>query len=113
MPHDIDSEIHLMRLRIAHSTTYRYEPAATGITQILRMTPGSHDGQYVAEWQIDVSTDSRLHVRQDAFGNIIHVLTEAALSDLTITVEGLIETHDTGGVLRGTDERFPPSLFLR
>ena len=102
-----------MRLRIAHSTTYRYEPAATGITQILRMTPGSHDGQYVAEWQIDVSTDSRLHMRQDAFGNIIHVLTEAAISDLTITVGGLIETHDTGGVLRGTDERFPPSQFLR
>src|SRR5579862_8604026 len=102
-----------MRLRIAHSTTYRYEPAATGITQILRMTPGSHDGQYVAEWQIDVSTDSRLHVRQDAFGNTIHVLTEAAIAGLTITVEGLIETHDTGGVLRGTDERFPPSLFLR
>jgi hypothetical protein len=102
-----------MRLRIAHSTTYRYEPAATGIIQILRMTPGSHDGQYVAEWQIDVSTDSRLHAHQDAFGNLTHVLTEAAISDLSIHVEGLIETHDTGGVLRGTDERFPPSLFLR
>ena len=102
-----------MRLRIAHSTTYRYEPAATGVTQILRMTPGSHDGQYIAEWHVDVSTNSRLHMRQDAFGNTIHVLTEAALSNLTITAEGLIETHDTGGVLRGTDERFPPSLFLR
>ncbi len=102
-----------MRLRIAHSTTYRYEPAATGIIQILRMTPGSHDGQYVAEWQIDVSTDSRLHMHQDAFGNVTHVLTDGAISDLTIKVEGLIETHDTGGVLRGTDERFPPSLFLR
>src|SRR6266567_464923 len=91
-----------MRLRISHSTTYLYEPAATGVIQILRMTPGSHDGQYVADWQIDVSTDSRLDVHQDAFGNVTHVLTE-----------GLIETHDTGGVLRGTDERFPPSLFLR
>jgi transglutaminase-like putative cysteine protease len=102
-----------MRLRIAHSTTYRYEPAATGITQILRMTPGSHDGQYVAEWQIDVSTDSRLHARQDAFGNVIHVLTESAIGGLTITAEGLVETHDTGGVLRGSEERFPPSLFRR
>jgi transglutaminase-like putative cysteine protease len=102
-----------MRLRIAHSTTYRYEPAVSGLIQILRMTPGSHDGQYVAEWQIDVSTDSRLHPHQDAFGNITHVLTEGPTSDLTITVEGLIETHDTGGVLRGTDERFPPNLFLR
>src|SRR6202171_2639123 len=102
-----------MRLRIAHSTSYRYEPPATGVIQILRRQPGSHDGQYVAEGQIDVSTDSRLDVHQDAFGNVTHVLTHGPIADLTITVEGLIETHDTGGVLRGTDEPSPPSLFLR
>jgi transglutaminase-like putative cysteine protease len=102
-----------MRLRISHTTTYRYEPPATGVIQILRLTPGSHDGQYVAEWQIDVSTDSRLDMHEDAFGNVTHVMTHGAIEDLTITVGGLIETHDTGGVLRGTDERFPPSLFLR
>jgi transglutaminase-like putative cysteine protease len=102
-----------MRLRIAHTTSYRYEPAASGVIQILRMTPSSHDGQYVAEWQIDVSTDSRLDSHEDAFGNLTHVLTHGPLDGLTIHVEGLIETQDTGGVLRGTDERFPPSLFLR
>src|SRR4051812_25841070 len=102
-----------MRLRIAHTTTYRYQPPPTGVIQILRMTPGSHDGQYVAEWQIDVSTDSRLDMHQDAFGNITHVLTCGSIAEITINVEGLIETHDTGGVLKGTDERFPPSLFLR
>src|ERR1700750_381282 len=102
-----------MRLRIPHPTSYRYEPAATGVIQILRMTPGSHDGQYVAEWQIDVSTDSRLDMHQDAFGNVTHVLTHGAIADLTIHVEGMIETHDTRGVLRGSDERFPPGLFLR
>jgi len=102
-----------MRLRIAHSTTYRYEPPASGVIQILRMTPGNHDGQHVAEWLIDVSTDSRLDVHEDAFGNVTHVLTYGPIADLTISVEGLIETHDTGGVLKGTDERFPPSLFLR
>ncbi|MGY3576437.1 transglutaminase family protein [Bradyrhizobium sp. USDA 4504] len=102
-----------MRLRIAHTTTYRYEPAASGVIQILRMTPGSHDGQYVADWQIDVSTDSRLDTHEDAFGNVTHVLTHGSIADLTIHCEGLIETQDTGGVLRGSDERFPPSLFLR
>src|SRR5262252_7008496 len=102
-----------MRLRISHTTSYRYQPAATGVIQILRMTPGSHDNQYVAEWQIDVSADSRLDVHEDAFGNVTHVMTHGTSEDLTITVGGLIETHDTGGVLRGTDERFPPSLFLR
>jgi transglutaminase-like putative cysteine protease len=102
-----------MRLRISHSTTYRYEPAATGVIQILRMTPGSHDGQYVAEWQIDVSTDSRLEMHEDAFGNVTHVLTHGAIEDLTITAAGLIDTQDTGGVVKGADERFPPGLFLR
>ena len=51
-----------MRLRISHSTTYRYEPPATGLIQLLRMTPGGHDGQFVAEGQIDASSDSRLDV---------------------------------------------------
>jgi transglutaminase-like putative cysteine protease len=102
-----------MRLRISHSTTYRYAPAATGVIQILRMTPGSHDGQYVADWQIDVSTDARLDMHEDAFGNVTHVITHGAIEELTITAEGLIETHDTGGVLKGADERFPPGLFLR
>src|SRR5271154_4857264 len=102
-----------MRLRISHITSQRYEKTATGVLQIRRLTPGSHDGQYVAEWQIDVSSDSRLDMHEDAFGNVTHVMTHGAIEDLTITVGGLIETHDTGGVLRGTDERVPPSLFLR
>ena len=102
-----------MRLRITHTTTYRYEPAATGVIQGLRMTPCSHDGQYVAEWQIDVSADTRLDMHYDAFGNVTHVLTMGPTADLTITAEGLIDTTDTGGVLKGTDERFPPQLFLR
>ena len=102
-----------MRLRISHSTTYRYEPPATGVIQILRMTPGSHDGQYVADWQIDISTDSRLDMHEDAFGNTTHVLTCGPTADLVIHVEGLVETQDTGGVLKGADERFPPGLFLR
>ncbi len=103
----------IMRLRIQHTTTYRYEPPATSVIQILRMTPGSHDGQYVAEWQIDVSTDTKLDMHEDAFGNVTHVLSCGPVGDIQITAEGLIETHDTGGVLRGTDERFPAGMFLR
>ena len=102
-----------MRLRISHSTSYRYEPATTGVIQVLRLTPRNHDGQYVAQWRIDVSTDARLYLHEDEFGNVTHVMTQGAIADLSINVEGLIETHDTAGVLRGTIERFPPSLFLR
>ena len=102
-----------MRLRISHSTTYEYDPPATGVIQVLRMTPGNHDGQYVANWQVDVSVDARLDMRHDAFGNITHVFSHGPLADLTVHVAGQIDTQDTGGILRGAVERFPPSLFLR
>ena len=34
-------------------------------------------------------------------------------TDLTVHVSGMVETQDTGGVLKGTVERFPPTFFLR
>ena len=34
-------------------------------------------------------------------------------AELSVAVDGDVETHNTDGVVRGTVERFPPSLFLR
>lgn len=102
-----------MRLRISHSTTYSYDPPPTGVIQVLRLTPGNHDGQYVADWHLDVSVDTRLAMRHDAFGNVAHVFSHGPLPELTVQVSGMVETQDTGGVLKGTIERFPPSFFLR
>lgn len=103
-----------MRLRIAHSTVCRYQPPASGAIQVLRLTPRNHEGQYVVRWRIDVSPDARLAAHEDAFGNITHVFTaDGPLSELRIEVDGQVETQNTDGVVRGTVERFPPSLFLR
>ena len=103
-----------MRIRISHLTNYRYETPATSVIQMLRLTPRNHDGQYLTRWRIDVSTDCRLDQHEDAFGNITHAFTaEGPLGELTILVEGEVETRDTQGVMRGTVERFPPSLYLR
>jgi transglutaminase-like putative cysteine protease len=103
-----------MRLRISHLTTYRYEQPAASVIQMLRLTPRNHDGQYVARWRIDVSTDCRLDQHEDAFGNITHAFTaEGPFDELSVLVEGEIETRDTQGIVRGAVERFPPTLFLR
>jgi transglutaminase-like putative cysteine protease len=68
----------------------------------------------VARWRIDVSTDCRLDQHEDAFGNLTHAFsTEGPCSELAVTVEGEVETRDTQGIMRGTVERFPPSLYLR
>jgi transglutaminase-like putative cysteine protease len=103
-----------MRLRISHLTSYRYEAPATSTIQMLRLTPRNHDGQYIADWRIDVSADCRLNQHEDAFGNVTHAFTaEGPLRELSVLAEGEVETRDTQGVVRGAVERFPPSLYLR
>jgi len=103
-----------MRIRVSHLTHYRYDTPATSVIQMLRLTPRNHDGQYVARWRIDVSTDCRLDQHADAFGNITHAFTaEGPFDEFAVTVEGEIETRDTQGIVLGAVERFPPALYLR
>lgn len=103
-----------MRLRIAQSILRRYNPAAAGVIQVLRLTPRNHEGQYVVGWRIDVSADVRLNAHEDAFGNLTHVFTaDGPIDALSVKVDGEVETQDTNGVVRGGVERFPPNLFLR
>jgi transglutaminase-like putative cysteine protease len=103
-----------MRLRIAHETVYHYDTPAKSAIELLRLTPRNHDGQYVVRWRIDVSEDCRLEPHEDAFGNLTHTFTvDGPLTELRVGVTGEVETQDLAGIVRGTLERFPPSLFLR
>lgn len=103
-----------MRIRIDHVTRYAYAKPARFIVQMLRLTPKSNEGQQVRDWRIETDVDARLRRSEDAFGNIVHSLyTERPTDALTIRVGGEVATTDTGGVLRGLDERLPPLVYLR
>lgn len=103
-----------MRLRIRHGTVYHYTGTAKSVIQTLRLTPRNYDGQYVANWRIEVSEECKLYPHEDAFGNITHTFTaEGSFTELGVHVDGVVETLDTEGVVQGTIERFPPSLYLR
>lgn len=103
-----------MRIRIVHRTVYRYDAPASGVIQVLRLTPRNHDSQYVVRWRIDVAADCRLHQHEDAFGNICHAFTaDGPFSDFSVSVDGEVETRNADGVVAGAVERFPPTLFLR
>jgi transglutaminase-like putative cysteine protease len=103
-----------MRIRILHATTYHYDAPPKSVTQVLRLTPRNHDGQYVVRWRIELSEDCLLHQHEDAFGNIAHSFTAEGLHDeLSVAVEGEVDMHDTNSIVLGAVERFPPGLFLR
>jgi transglutaminase-like putative cysteine protease len=103
-----------MRIAIAHDTIYRYRSPPSGVIQILRLSPRNHDGQYVVAWRVLISDDCPLLAHEDAFGNLTHTFsTERPVDELTVRVEGEVDTEDTHGIVRNTVERFPPALFLR
>ena len=103
-----------MRIHISHATTYTYDTPPSGVTQLLRLTPRDHEGQHVLSWRIDLSEDCLLHQHEDAFGNIIHSFTaEGPFDRLSVEVDGEVDTQDTGGLVKGAVECFPPQLFLR
>jgi transglutaminase-like putative cysteine protease len=103
-----------MRIRIGHVTTYHYQTPPKSVTQTLRLTPRNYDALYVADWRIETSADCTLHPQEDAFGNLTHTFTaEGPFDAFTVTIEGVVETTDTAGLVTGAIERFPPSLFLR
>lgn len=103
-----------MRIRISHETRYHYDAPISGVIQTLRLTPRNHEGHYVIRWRIEVTEDCRLDEHEDAFGNITHTFTaEGPFTELAVRVEGEVDVQDTGGLVRGAIERFPPSLYLR
>jgi transglutaminase-like putative cysteine protease len=103
-----------MRLQISHETTYSFETPAHYAVQILRLTPRASSQQFVNGWRIDVSEDCRLTPVEDPFGNWTHTFSiDGPIEQLVITASGEIMTEETNGVVRGTPERLPISVFLR
>lgn len=103
-----------MRIRIRHETSYRYAEPANSTLQLLRLTPRPHDGQFIRRWRVTVDADARLERSEDAYGNITHlVFVHGPVENVTITIDGEVDTRDTHGALRGGVERQPVRLFLR
>lgn len=103
-----------MRIRILHETCYRYSAPARALQQILRLTPRDHDGQHALRWRIEPSAEGRLVADIDHFGNAVHTFSaDEELRELTLRVDGEIETTDTAGMIRDPIERVADACFLR
>jgi len=103
-----------MRIRIQHTTQYAYDRPISSAVEVLRMTPRPDDAQHIARWRVETDVDGRLRAGEDSLGNLTHTLyVDGPVQRLRLMVSGEVETLDTGGVLRGAVERFPPEVFLR
>ena len=105
-------------LKVSHVTTYRYEFAARGMIQSLRMFPSVYDGQIVRDWSVRVETPEGPGIRggsyRDGAGDKVESWSvRGPVSEVAVIVEGAVETKDLAGVLSGYREIVPPAVYLR
>lgn len=103
-----------MRIRVDHSTSYRYELPASNVVQYLRLSPSDSEDQHVRNWRIDIDADGKLRESRDSYGNRMHIFyADGAVTELKIHVTGEVEVEDAGGLVRGAPDPLPTSVFLR
>ena len=103
-----------MRIRVDYTTTYDYAALASDVVQLLRVEPMGHDSQHIVHWRLDMDSDGCLRRSTDVFGNVVHMFyADSPIRRLSLHVSGEVDTDETHGILSGTAEPLPPSVFLR
>src|SRR5579864_1056777 len=103
-----------MRLHVSHQTAYRYEGVVASAAQTLRLTPRTYEGMTVLGWKVWTDSRRELPAFTDGYGNVTHThAVNHPHDEVTIFVEGDVETVASHGVIRGTYEPLPPLFYLR
>jgi transglutaminase-like putative cysteine protease len=103
-----------MRLTVDHVTTYRYDHPVRSVVQSHRLTPSVFDGQRALVWEVEVSGGVLGAAFRDGAGDRVQGWTVAGpVTEVTVTVRGVVETTDLAGVLRGHRESVAQACYLR
>jgi len=104
-----------MKLRIQHTTTYRYSQPLLYTVQTLHLWPVSGALQTVEQW--DLRTPGTLTRQPDIEGNRVHGFSLVALPgkgprELVVTAQGGVVTHGKAE-FADVGAEAPPGLYLR
>ena len=100
-----------MRLKLSHSTRYRYETPPSYGLQRIRLTPHSTPAQQILSWDVAVGGALTEATYEDHYGNgvtLLNIEPDAAMLEIIVT--GEVETTDTNGIF-GT-RRGPSPLWM-
>jgi transglutaminase-like putative cysteine protease len=103
-----------MLLSVDHTTHYRYDQPVRAVMQSHRLTPSRFEGQKVVNWTVTVSGGEMGGGFRDGAGDWVQGWTvKGPVSAVEVRVQGLVETTDLAGVLRGHRELVPALAYLR
>jgi transglutaminase-like putative cysteine protease len=103
-----------MRLSVRHATLYQFDAPMRFVTQSHRLTPVSNGCQKVLEWAVAAEGAVFGAGFTDGAGDAVNTMTvQGPVTRIEVTVEGVVETTDTAGVLRRHREVVQPLVYLR
>ena len=103
-----------MKIKITHSTTYKYNSTVPRLIQCLKLYPSACDNQEIIEWNTFSSCGKILESHTDALGHRIqNIFINNFRGQLKITSKGILKTKDLSGVVKGLKEKVNPLCFLR
>jgi transglutaminase-like putative cysteine protease len=102
-----------MLLTVDHVTQYRYAAPVRGVVQSHRLQPSVCEGQRVQAWSVEVSGGQKGGGFRDGAGDWVQGWSvQGPVSEVTVTVRGVVETFDLAGMLKGHRELVPPMAYL-
>ncbi|SFI78966.1 transglutaminase domain-containing protein [Albimonas pacifica] len=103
-----------MRLSIRHKTVYAFEPEALKLALRLRLWPSEFEGQKTLEWKISVNGAPVSPLLTDDFGDQTGQWHSGGpVAGVEIVAEGVVETTESAGVVRGLGRQRASGVFLR
>ena len=103
-----------MKLLVRHQTVYNYEGVAGRAAMRLKLMPCSNAAQTVENWRVSVNDETVTGFSVNSMGDMEAIWMRHDEHDKAVIVaEGLVETHDTHGVLGWPTARVDARYFLR
>jgi transglutaminase-like putative cysteine protease len=103
-----------MRLRVRHSTLYRFGAPMRFVTQSHRLTPAPSAAQTVVDWAVNADGAVFGSAFTDGAGDAVNTMTvQGPVEEITVLVEGTVETRDTAGMLKDHRETVSPRVYLQ
>ena len=103
-----------MKIAIRHQLSLAIGPGVARAVQHILLTPTAGPTQSILEWVIEVPGGDNATTFADGFGNRAMLVTQTRPeAEITISVNGLVETIDRNGVIGRPAGEPPPALFRR
>jgi transglutaminase-like putative cysteine protease len=103
-----------MKLRISHTTTYSYDSPVTYGLQQVRLTPTSSGHQTVLDWDMSIEGGIVELSCEDQYQNHCTLIqANDRATQISLTVRGEIETHNTDGIYGKTYGAAPLWHFMQ